>query len=319
MRNIAILIAAAAVALTGAGVSAQTVGLGTTKGGLTAQVTATISKTVSTHAGGLQMRTQVMGGTQKYIPVVNAGELEFGVSNIMQYTMAVTGTGLSAGKKYDNLRLVATMMVFRTGWLVPVNSGITKISQLRGKRIASGFKGAPLFHFLLSGGLANAGLTYDDVKKVPYIGLRQHWNGFKQGKIDAAWGGVGAGHVRDMNAKISGGVRFLSFDASPAGLKRTQKYAPHTRFLNVKPAKPFVGVKSPVNILAFDYMLWAHKGVSNDVVSKVAKAMYDNEGELHAAGPFWRSHKSNKMAKDQGWPYHPGAIGFYKKAGIWKR
>ena len=93
--------------------------LGTTKGGLTAQVTATISKVVSTHAGGLQMRTQVMGGTQKYIPVVNAGELEFGVSNIMQYTMAVTGTGMSEGKKYDNLRLVATMMLFRSGWLVP--------------------------------------------------------------------------------------------------------------------------------------------------------------------------------------------------------
>ncbi len=314
-----ILAAAAAMALIGANASAQTVGLGTTKGGLTAQVTATISKVVSTHADGLQMRTQVMGGTQKYIPVVNAGELEFGVSNIMQYTMAVTGTGLSAGKKYDNLRLVATMMVFRTGWIVPKNSGITKISQLRGKRIASGFKGAPLFHFLLSAGLANAGLSYDDVKKVPYIGLRQHWNGFKQGKIDAAWGGIGAGHVRDMNAKISGGVRFLSFDASSAGLKRVHKFAPHTHFLTVKPAKPFVGVMSPTNILAFDYMLWTHKGVSNGAVSKVAKAMYENEKELHAAGPFWRSHKSKKMSKDQGWSYHPGAIDFYKTVGTWKR
>ena len=314
-----ILIAGAAAALISASASAQTVGLGTTKGGLTAQVTATISKVVSTHADGLQMRTQVMGGTQKYIPVVNAGELEFGVSNIMQYTMAVTGTGLSAGKNYDNLRLVATMMVFRTGWIVPKNSDITKISQLRGKRIASGFKGAPLFHFLLSAGLANAGISYDDVKKVPYIGLRQHWNGFKQGKIDAAWGGVGAGHVRDMNAKISGGVRFLSFDTSAAALKRTRKFAPKTNFPVVNPAKPLVGIMSPTNILAFDYMLWAHKGVSNDVVSKVAKAMYDNEKELHAAGPFWRSHKSKKMGKDQGWPYHPGAISFYKQAGVWKR
>ena len=41
-----------------------------------------------------------------------------------------------------------------------------------------------------------------------------------------------------------------------------------------------------------------------------AKAMYDNEKELHAAGPFWRIHKSAKMGNDQGWPYHPGAIAF---------
>ena len=40
------------------------IGIGTTKGGATAQVTATISEVVSAHAGGLQMRTQVMGGTQ---------------------------------------------------------------------------------------------------------------------------------------------------------------------------------------------------------------------------------------------------------------
>ena len=91
MKIRGILIAATAVALIGANASAETVGLGTTKGGLTAQVTATISKVVSTHSDGLQMRTQVMGGTQKYIPVVNAGELEFGVSNIsniMQYTQS---------------------------------------------------------------------------------------------------------------------------------------------------------------------------------------------------------------------------------------
>jgi uncharacterized protein len=319
MRNQRVLIAGAVMALAASQASAATVGLGTTKGGATAQVTATISKVVSSKADGLQMRTQVMGGTQKYIPVVNAGELEFGVSNIMQYTMAKRGTGLSAGKKYPNLRLVATMMVFRTGWLVPISSGITKISQLKGKRIASGFKGAPLFHFLLSAGLANAGLSYDDVTKIPYIGLRQHWNGFKQGKLDAAWGGVGAGHVRDMNAKIKGGVRFLSFDTSPAAAKRTRAFAPNTHFLAVKPAKPLVGVLAPTNILAFDYTLWANKDVANDIVTKVVKAMYENEKELRASSPLWRSHASKKMGKDQGFPYHPGAISFYKKVGIWKR
>ncbi len=56
------------------------------------------------------MRKQTMGGTQQYIPPVNAGELAFGISNIAQYSMAVNGTGLSEGKKYDNLRLVSTMM-----------------------------------------------------------------------------------------------------------------------------------------------------------------------------------------------------------------
>ena len=301
------------------GASAQTVGIGTTKGGATAQVTAAISKIVSSHAGGLQMRTQVMGGTQKYIPIVNAGKLEFGVSNMMQYYMAQKGIGLSKGHKYKNLRLLATMMTFRIGWLVPRNSNLKKVSDFRGKRVPHGFKAAPLFHFLLSAGLANDGLSYDDVKKIPAVGLRQHWNMFKQGKLDVAWGGIGAGHVKDMNAKIKGGVRFLSLDTSSSATKRTLSFAPKTFFINVKPAKPLVGVLEPVNVIGFNYMMWAHKDVPGPTVAKVVKAMYENEKELKSMSPLWRTHSSKGMAKDQGEAYHPGAIKFYKQAGIWKR
>ncbi len=143
MRSFTTLSIGAILALGAAGASAETVGIGTTKGGATAQVTAAISKIVSSHAGGLQMRTQVMGGTQKYIPVVNAGKLEFGVSNMMQYHMAKTGTGLSKGRKHGDLRLLATMMKFRIGWLVPRNSNIKTIADFRGKRLPHGFKSAP--------------------------------------------------------------------------------------------------------------------------------------------------------------------------------
>lgn len=319
MQLIRTLNIAAILVFAAASASAQTVGIGTTKGGATAQVTAAISKIVSSHAGGLQMRTQVMGGTQKYIPVVNAGKLEFGVSNMMQYHMAKKGIGLSKGHKHDNLRLLATMMTFRIGWLVPRNSNMRKVSDFRGKRVPHGFKAAPLFHFLLSAGLANGGLSYDDVKKIPAVGLRQHWNMFKQGKLDVAWGGIGAGHVKDMNAKISGGVRFLSLDDSPEAAKRTLQFAPKTFLLKVKPAKPLVGVLEPVNVIGFNYMLWANKDISDQVVGKVVKAMYDNEKELKSMSPLWRTHSSKGMAKDQGEPYHPGAIKFYKQVGVWKR
>ena len=77
------------------------------------------------------MRKQTMGGTQQYIPVVNAGELAFGISNISQYWMAVTGTGLSEGHKYDNLRLVTNMMKFTVSFVVGRNSGINSVADLK--------------------------------------------------------------------------------------------------------------------------------------------------------------------------------------------
>ena len=65
-------------------------------------------------------------------------------------------------------------------------------------------------------------------------------------------------------------------------------------------------------------MLWTHTGQKYATVYKVVKATYDNEKGLHDTSPLWRSHHSKTIAKQQGTPYHPGAIKFYKEREIWK-
>ncbi len=319
MKVIKFLAGVAAAALITGSAFGQTVGIGTTKGGATAQVSAGISKIVSEHAG-FQMRPQPMGGTQQYIPVVNAGELEFGISNMMQAYMAFTGTGLSEGQKNPNLRMVATMMTFRTGLVVAKNSGIDSVADLKGKRVPSGFKASPLFQHLMIAMLANGGLSADDVNGIPVTALRQHWDAFKQGKVDVVIAAVGSAILKDLEASIPGGVKYISFDTDEAATNRTLKFAPRTFLNEVTPAPNLVGVEEPVHVIHFEYSLWANKDVDDDTVYKVTKAMFDNEDGLHELSPLWRSHASKKMGKDQGseMPYHPGAIKFYQEAGVWR-
>lgn len=295
---------------------AQVVGIGTTKGGATAQVSAGIAKVVSEHAG-FQMRPQPMGGSQQYIPIVNAGELEFGIANVMQTYMAFTGTGISDGKVNDNLRMVSTLMVFRAAIMVRNDSDIHSIADLRGKRIPSGYSSSPLFAHMLSAMLANGGLTYDDVEKVPVTGLVPGVNAFKEGKIDAVIAAIGAGFVNAANAAVSGGVRFISLSTDSADAAALAAQAPKTFLLEVAPGPGATGVIDPTTVMAYDYMLWAGKNVGDDVVYNVTKAMFENEGDFKGLGPLWRTHSSNGMPKDQGMPYHPGAIKFYKEAGVW--
>ena len=297
--------------------SAQTVGIGSTKAGAVSQITATISKAVSEHAPGLQMRKQTMGGTQQYIPVVNAGELEFGISNITQYHFARTGTGLSEGTKYENLRLIATMMKFTVSPVVSLKSGITKTSQLKGTRMAVGFKGAPLFSNLTQGALATADLTIKDINPVPQVGLVQHWRAFMAGKIDWAIVAAGSGFVKQMNAKIDGGVRHISFPSDKASLAKMHKWFPKSEWQVVAPRKGLTGVVEPTNFVSYDYLLWTHKGLSDEMAYKVAKVMHTQEKQLKEGGPLWRSFQANKrLAKDQGYPHHPGAVKYYKEAGL---
>lgn len=308
---------AAALAMFAGSAYAQTVGIGTTKGGATAQVTAGISKIVSQHGGGLQMRPQPMGGTQQYIPIVNAGELEFGVANMMQTYMAFTGTGLSEGAKTDNLRLVATMMVFRTGIMVRKDSDIKTTADLKGKRIPHGFDSSPLFQHLMSGSLANGDVSWDAVQKVPVVALAPGFNAFKEGKIDGMIAAVGSAPVTELNASVPSGVRFIDVLDTPEAVERGLVSAPRTFVAEAEPRPNLVGIDKPTKVFAFDYMLWANKGVADDVIYKVTKAMYENEKELKTLSPLWASHFSKNMAKEQGLPYHPGAVKLYKEAGLW--
>jgi len=301
--------------------SAATVGIGSTKAGAVSQITATISKAVSEHAPGVQMRKQTMGGTQQYIPVVNAGELDFGISNIPQYYMAITGTGLSKGSKYDNLRLVTTMMKFTISVVVPKKLGITHVSQLKGKRMAVGFKGAPIFVNIFKGFLATGDLTEADIKPVPQVGLVQHWRSFIAGKLDFACAAAGSGFVKQMQAKIPGGVRHVGFPSDAATLKKLHKHFPLTEFSIVNPRKGLTGVIEPTNMVTYDYLLWTHKNMSDEIVYKVTKVMHNHEKQLKEGGPLWRSYRANaRLAKSYGAdvPYHPAAIKYYKEAGLLK-
>ena len=59
------------------------------------------------------------------------------------------------------------------------------------------------------------------------------------------------------------------------------------------------------------------KGISDDMAYKVAKVMHTQEKQLKEGGPLWRSFSSDKrLIKDQGHPYHPGAVKYYKEAGL---
>lgn len=101
----------AVCAFAGTSAPAQTVDIGTTKGGATARISAAIAKIVSDNSE-IRMRARPMGDVQQYVPSVNSGELEFGLSNMPQYWMAKVGTGLSK-RGHGNLRLVANLMVFQ--------------------------------------------------------------------------------------------------------------------------------------------------------------------------------------------------------------
>jgi TRAP transporter TAXI family solute receptor len=312
-------IAGVALALaSSSSVDAQTVGIGTSKAGAVFQIATSIAAVASKH-GQINMRTQAMAGTQQYIPPVNAGQLEFGVSNVMQLTWAVKGDSLSKGRPNPNLRLVATLMEFRTGAVVAADSGIKSVSDLKGKRAPSGYSGSPLFHEFMEATIANGGLTWNDVTRVPVTTLQQAWDTLAERKIDVATGALGTGYL-DLLAQKLGGVRFIQFDDSPPRVSALQAIMPgvQIKMTEAKQGK-LTGLDQPTRMMAYDMLLFAGKGVPDDVVYRVAKALYEHPEDLIASSPLWRDLKPEQLAESQeGIEFHPGAQKLFKEKGAWK-
>ncbi|MEE2746830.1 MAG: TAXI family TRAP transporter solute-binding subunit [Pseudomonadota bacterium] len=307
-----------AVALFSAPSAAQVVGIGTTAKGATSQVTAAIAKVASKFAG-MQMRPTPMAGTQKYIPAVNSGSLEFGAANIMQTAWAIKGQVLSKGRPNPNIKLVSTLMKFRVGPLVGKRTGFYSVSDLKGARAPTGFKAAPLFNEIINTALATGNLSIADAKSIPISALVPSWKALMAGKIDFAIGAYGSGFMK-LIAKKTGGIRFISMDDSPAVQAKVNSMLPGADIRVVKPNPKIPGVEVPTKLFHFDYILFAGKHVSDDVVYRVTKAMHGNKKSLVASSPMWRGFSVNNMGKKQGdLEYHPGAIKLFKERGIWKR
>ena len=307
----------AAIAVAASGAAAKTIGVGTTKGGFTNQAGQSLSKVVS-QVTDLEMRSQPFGGSSVYVPATNSGQIEFCLVNELEAYFAVTGTGIYPGRKHENLRVVSATIPFRVATFVRADSDIKTLADLKGKRVPSGWSSQKIIEPLMQAQLANAGLTYDDVVKVPVPNVVKSADVFAAGKADAFHFVFGAGKVSETNAKVTGGIRVLPFDPDPKAIAAAQKYVPPAFAMAVSPGKRNVGVDKPMHVMTYWHTLSVNKDVPDEIVVKILKVMHDHRADLVKAFPGWNNFKTDKMAINfKGLTYHPAAIAYYKEIGQW--
>ncbi|MDQ0316871.1 TAXI family TRAP transporter solute-binding subunit [Amorphus orientalis] len=305
-----ILISSALVLTSIAAASAQTVGIGTTQGGATNQLATAIANEVSAD-GEIQMRPQIVANTSQYIPLVNAGQLEFGVANFPQTWYAVKGEGMSS-EPNPNLRMVATLFPFVAGLVVTEESGIDSFADLKGKGVPR-FPDDSLGEFVIRMGLQAGGLTYDDVTEVPVANFPRMYEALKQGQTAISISALGARPTYDLEASL-GDIKFLSF--TEENLPGMEQLMPGIFLYEVEASDDLPGIDEGATIFAYDYMLWANKDVDDAVVSSVFKSIYDNSDALIASSPIWSDFKRDEMCKNSDLEYHPGALAACKDLGL---
>lgn len=315
MRLLKMITGTALFAALAVSANAQTVAIGTSaQGTATYNMASAIAKVVGDKAD-MRVAVQPQGSTGKVAPLVNAGRVGFGLANILETTNAVKGRGPFKGKAQPKLKLVAVIYPFATGFFVRKDHPAKSMKDLKGLKISSEYKSHRIIKILATAHLANAGLDWKDVNGVPTANIIGNANDFTQGKTDAGFFAVASGKVKQMNAAV-GGIRFLDLDDSPEAIARMRKFVPPATVITQKPRKGLVGFPKPTKLMVYDYLFYAGAHVSDEVVYKVTKAMAENKAALAASFGGFNGLDPKKMHKNNGLEYHPGAVKYYREAGL---
>ena len=265
----------------------------------------------------MQVRVQPMAGSSTYIPLLDSGEADFGLTNVDDAMSSYKGVG-SFRQPNPNLRLIAAVFQLNFGILVPNDSPIKTIPDLKGKTIAWGYNAQVTGRVLQQAALASEGLTMDDLKPVPTQSLFSGVDMLGEGKVEAASLAIGTAQVQRANVSLAsrGGVRFLNVASTPEALKRIQKHLP-ARTVKVEPAPHAVGIVAPTTVIEYSVFFSTHAKMPDDVVYSIVKAIHGGKDDMVKSHPVFRSFRPSGMTEEIGVPWHPGAIKYYKEIGQW--
>lgn len=306
-----------ALALVPAGAFAESTGMATSSAGSIYHSAGSAIAKIAREKTGLNVIVQPFTSPNVHIPVVDGGEVEFGLANVYELGLAVSGHEHFAGKPHKNVRAAFLIFPLRTAVFVKKDSPYKSIADLKGARMPDGFASQKILLPILDAAYATAGLARKDMTPVMTAGVVTSANDFIAGKTDGFAFALGSAKVQEANAAV-GGIRSLPIPNTPAALEAVRKHLPLAYLRREEPGPRNPGVLEPMHIIAYDALVFASAKASDEAVYKLAKAVFESKADLaQAFGPFALFEPAGMAKKIDPIEYHPGAIKFFKEKNLW--
>ena len=240
---------------------------------------------------------------------IEEGKAHIGFGNSISTVDALVGNA-PFPKKHTNVCNIATLYPQYFQMVVPRDSGIEKVTDLKGKSITTqprGNTGELITQQLLKA----QGLSYSDVK-VSFVSYTDSVEQMKDGHAHAFSLGtaIPSGAVMDLAAARD--IKLLDLSGSIGEMK---KLNPGYTLVTV-PKGTYPKQEKEVQVIGYATHLVASCNLPADTVYKMTKAIADNVPSLASTSSALKGLTPKEMAEDIGVPFHPGAANFYKEKGI---
>lgn len=264
---------------------------------------------------------QPYAGATTFLPLLDSGELDFGISPSVDYALSYLGPdniqvdGRNPYPHSPNLRLVMGGSPLIASLIVRADSEIQSANDLAGRAVAGEFPAQLGAYVNMYAHLRSADLDWDDVTVVPFSAINDSLDAVIDGSIDATVFGVGAPKAREADATV--GVRFVDSDCSEEGVKRITDAVPGYYTMDI-PGGRFPGIEEGICTTAYDIYLVTHADADPYLVRETLRGIWENLDELPQYHPTLRSWNADSaVPENPTLPFHPAAIEFYKEVGAW--
>jgi len=314
MRKLLIAAAAVALAFAGSAQAQQKISIGTGgTGGVYYPLGGGLANILSKNLPNTQATAEVTGGSVDNLKLLGAKQSEIG------FTMVDAGFDALRGqdkfKDKIDLRTLAVLYPNRMHVVTIEGTGITKMSDLKGKRVSTGSPGSAT-EVMAFRVIEAAGLDKDKDMTRERLGAAESVNAIKDKKIDAFFwvGGIPTAAVTDLAA--TPGVKIKMIDHADVVDAMNKKYGPlYSKATIAQTAYP--GMDKPAQIADVWNVLVVRADMDEKLAYAVVKTMFDKQADLIAVHKEAESLKLATQSNDNTpIPFHPGAIKYYAEKGV---
>lgn len=273
-----------------------------------------MANVLSKYVPGMAATAEVTGGSVDNLKLIATGKPYIALAMADASQDALQGQGKFKGSKVP----LRTLMILYTNIMhivVPADSDIKSVKDMKGKRLSTGSPGSATevmaFRVLEAAGI-------DPMKDITRerLGATESANAVKDRKIDGFFFVVGppTSAITDLAATPGIKIRFIDHaDLVPAMNKKYDNL--YTADVLPKSAYPGMTVDNKVSAVA--NILVAHEKMSDQAVYNIVKTIFDKLPDLIAVHKSAAEIKlANQKQSSSPVPFHPGAIKYFKEKGV---
>jgi TRAP transporter TAXI family solute receptor len=262
---------------------------------------------------GVEATAEVTSASVDNVKLVGAGKAD--IAFVLADTAADGFNGTGKFKEKVPVRSIAVIYANKSQWVTVEGTGVSRMQDLKGKRIATGAPGSGT-EVIAIRILQAYGLDPEKDVTREKLSVAESVNALKDRKIDAFFwsGGVPTAAVTDLAA--TPGMKIKLLDHADAIPNLTKKYGS----LYVKgtiPAKSYPGQEKDVEVADVWNLLIVNEKMDAKLVHDVTKAVFENQADLAAVHSEAKNIElANQLGGASPIPFHPGALKYFSEKGL---